>query len=85
MTFGSSFFAVSCMMRDNHTSRRAFVSYSRRASKYHSAENLFFFCSSFIKMSFCLVFFLSPKRHFFFFDEKQKEREKEEEEKLVLS
>ena len=70
------------MMRDNHTSRRAFVSYSRRASKYHSAENLFF-CSSFIKMSLSCLFPLS-KTPPFSLDEKQKEREKEEE-KLVLS
>ena len=72
-------------MRDNHTSRRAFVSSSRRASKYDSAENLFCFCSSFIKMSLSCLFPLSKTASFFFSDEKQKEKRKEEEEKLVLS
>jgi len=70
----TSFFAVSCMMRDNHTSRRAFVSYSRRASKYHSAEN-FFFCSSFIKMSLSCLFPLS-KNGIFSSLTKNKKREK---------
>ena len=62
-------------MRDNHTSRRAFVSYSRRASKYHSAENLFFLLL-FYKNVFVMSFSSLQNGLLFLFDEKQKEREK---------
>ena len=61
-------------MRDNHTSRRAFVSYSRRASKYHSAENLFFLLL-FYKNVFVMSF-SSLQNASFFFSTKNKKREK---------